>query len=267
MNLKPYGLGIVLVGLLTLVGVGFGVGLRQGGERVAQEAPISLSSPIKSTKTGDAAPARSYLELLENPWRPVEASWGGEAHRSLSRTRPAEGLVSPRNVKARQTALKARERLRAFSGAPPTIPHAVSVSSDQACRACHEQGLQTAEAGRPAPPYSHVLLVNCTQCHVTSQSELPGTTVAGGVTGSVADSDRSAARRASNTFSGLTANQDPYRWANAPPVMPHGRFMRGRCLACHGPLGAPGLQTTHPERVACVQCHLSGTSLQQGPTH
>ena len=40
-------------------------------------------------------------------------------------------------------------------------------------------------------------------------------------------------------------------------MMPHGTFMRTRCLSCHGEYGYPGLRTDHPRRVNCVQCHIT----------
>jgi cytochrome c-type protein NapB len=45
-------------------------------------------------------------------------------------------------------------------------------------------------------------------------------------------------------------------YSGAPPVAPHGEFMRENCLACHaGPAARAELVCTHPERTRCLQCH------------
>lgn len=48
---------------------------------------------------------------------------------------------------------------RAFPGAPPTIPHEVTLRAN--CRACHSD-----PAGRPELRCSHPERENCRQCHV-----------------------------------------------------------------------------------------------------
>ena len=45
-------------------------------------------------------------------------------------------------------------------------------------------------------------------------------------------------------------------FAGAPPTIPHTLWLRGNCLACHGAFGFAELQTSHPERANCVQCHV-----------
>jgi cytochrome c-type protein NapB len=47
-------------------------------------------------------------------------------------------------------------------------------------------------------------------------------------------------------------------YAHAPPVIPHGVFMREDCAACHDGVAArPEIRCTHPERLNCVQCHVA----------
>jgi nitrate reductase cytochrome c-type subunit len=46
-------------------------------------------------------------------------------------------------------------------------------------------------------------------------------------------------------------------YAHAPPVIPHGVFMREACAACHEGVAARSeIRCTHPERVNCLQCHV-----------
>jgi nitrate reductase cytochrome c-type subunit len=49
-------------------------------------------------------------------------------------------------------------------------------------------------------------------------------------------------------------------YATAPPVIPHGYFMREDCAACHaGAAARPETLCTHPERLNCLQCHARGS--------
>jgi cytochrome c-type protein NapB len=66
-----------------------------------------------------------------------------------------------------------------------------------------------------------------------------------------------------NDFEGLRQDLRPGRRssAQAPPVMPHPRFMRENCSACHSGLAArEQIRTPHPERVRCAQCHVEQTT-------
>jgi cytochrome c-type protein NapB len=120
---------------------------------------------------------------------------------------------------------RAIQRISAY--APPVIPHEIY---DSPCLDCHS-GLN----GVPAIP--HKAFPNCRQCHVprTTDSAFRENTLA-------AAREPRSARRA---------------YPGAPPVMPHRRFMREHCLACHGPQARPDIKKTpHPERAHCVQCHV-----------
>ena len=68
---------------------------------------------------------------------------------------------------------------------------------------------------------------------------------------------------AENTFVGLRSEPGTRFLPDAPPVMPHPRWMHETCASCHGTLGPQGLRTTHPERQNCEQCHAPSASLQQ----
>ncbi len=142
-------------------------------------------------------------------------------------------------------ALAMREKNRAFNGAPPTVPHPIAETSAESCVACHSQGTQTATLR--IPKMSHAYLSNCTQCHVgTASPDMPNAMVR------------------ANHFVGLAAPEGgPRAFASAPPQIPHSTWMRVDCLSCHGQASYRGLQTTHPWRQNCQQCHTASSTLEQ----
>ena len=141
--------------------------------------------------------------------------------------------------------LAEREKRRAFNGAPPTVPHSIDQLSNTSCMACHGDGLksQTLRAGKmPHPYYS-----SCTQCHVENKAKFAEPTAA-----------------FQNSFTGLPAPTAGDRaFATAPPVVPHSTWMRNECLSCHGRTANPGMETTHPWRENCMQCHVGSARLDQ----
>jgi len=142
---------------------------------------------------------------------------------------------------------KLRASRRAFNGAPPIIPHAVETTSDAACYACHSKGLRLGNL--KASVMSHEFLANCTQCHAP-----PTPTPFQDVDASV-----------DSSFVGLPAPEAGARaYPGAPPTIPHSRWMRSNCLACHGgPNGWAGMESTHPWRTNCTQCHAPSAKLDQ----
>ncbi len=129
---------------------------------------------------------------------------------------------------------------RAFDGAPPIVPHG-SFGAD--CASCHgEKGVGIEGLGF-SPPSPHgetdgMGSARCRQCHVTKETE-----------GTFADS----------RFLGLEPEPvpGPRHHELAPPMIPHRVFMREDCVACHaGPAARQDIQTAHPERTRCQQCHL-----------
>lgn len=139
------------------------------------------------------------------------------------------------------TASNVRAERRAYDGAPPTIPHPPLGAT---CTACHT----TTGSERPgvgfAPANPHVgttvegSFQNCNQCHVF-KNDVP-VFVTSDFVGRAQD---------------LRLGSRQYR--GAPPVMPHAKFMRENCNACHsGPAARPEIRCSHPERSNCVQCHL-----------
>lgn len=130
---------------------------------------------------------------------------------------------------------------RAYPGAPPVIPHPVSLSDDPApgepCLSCHELGGFAPKFQAYTPVVPHPEKTNCLQCHTSPETEelfVPSEFIA-------------AVRPALGQAA----------MPGAPPPMPHALEMRENCLSCHsGPAAIPEIRTTHPERSNCLQCHV-----------
>jgi cytochrome c-type protein NapB len=129
---------------------------------------------------------------------------------------------------------------RAYAGAPPRIPHVVAPDAYNAtaCNVCHERGGYVAAFTAYAPVSPHPEYGNCLQCHVETRTE-----------GLFVESQW------------LSVAAPPlHRPAlpGGPPPMPHSLQLRDNCLACHaGPAVPLEIRTPHPERINCVQCHVS----------
>lgn len=153
----------------------------------------------------------------------------------------------PTDPALRAAAVARRAARRAYSGAPPVIPHPVDANDVASCYQCHGEGkvIDTVVA----PRISHQRYTNCTQCHAPVAVGIPG--AVGGL-------------EVVNTFAGETsAGTGSRAYAGAPPTIPHPTLMRENCMACHGLLGQNGLRTPHPWRVNCLQCHAPDASLDQ----
>jgi cytochrome c-type protein NapB len=145
-------------------------------------------------------------------------------------------------------ALAQRTQRRAFSGAPPVVPHAIDQKSAASCLVCHGEGMRVGQV--VAPRMSHEMFANCTQCHVESSNRaLPPTR---------------GPRAAATLFEGLdTPGPGERAWPGAPPMIPHTTWMRENCISCHGEFGHAGLRTSHPWRSNCTQCHAPSAALDQ----
>lgn len=168
-------------------------------------------------------------------------------------------LDSVDDPQARAATLSQRAARRAYDGAPPVIPHAIddgaSGAGTGACLACHAHGARVQD--RIAPVMSHGdERVSCTQCHASA---------AGGPPFAADARPSQAAFSTDNGFVGLAApSGGPRAWPGAPPVIPHGTFMRERCGSCHGGFQA-GIASSHTERQSCQQCHVRSAALDQQP--
>jgi len=131
----------------------------------------------------------------------------------------------PTNLRKRQDS-----RLTAYS--PPRIPHEIY---EDPCLECH----LTNETDAPMMPHKNIInnIINCRQCHVPQES---------------------VPLFRKNTFKGVPeAKKLTTAYKNSPPAIPHPVFMREKCLACHGvDSRADVINTKHPERVNCRQCHV-----------
>jgi len=191
-------------------------------------------------------PASSYAEIADRATS-VNDSW--TTRLAMLKEAPYDPLIeTPRSEAEMLESLLTRQNLRAFAGAPPTVPHTIDQRSSRACLACHGQGIKTKSLR--AAKMSHQFLENCTQCHVEQTS--PNAAVSQSVlfrdNSFVGKQEQALGERASK---------------NAPPVIPHSTWMRSDCLSCHGHAANPGMRTTHAWRQNCTQCHAGTPSLDQ----
>jgi nitrate reductase (cytochrome), electron transfer subunit len=156
--------------------------------------------------------------------------------------------------------------LRAYPGAPPRIPHALSPDEfrSMTCNSCHEDGGYSARFGAYAPVTPHPEFRNCLQCH-TADDGVVGVAAAGRLT-SGESHDTRAPRPSAADFVALDWKTTAWPSINrramngSPPAIPHTLELRGNCLACHaGPSTVAEIRTTHPERANCRQCHVPAT--------
>ena len=129
--------------------------------------------------------------------------------------------------------------LRAYDGAPPSIPHPVNdrdTLTGGNCLECHRHGGFTPEFKAYAPVVPHPEMLNCRQCHNPQEGTSPF--------------------RAS-TWTKALPQRGISHLPGGPLVIPHSLHMRENCLACHtGPHAVEEIRTTHPERINCLQCHV-----------
>lgn len=153
---------------------------------------------------------------------------------------PAQGAESPERAALRAS----RQAVRAYEGAPPTIPHWFNPRDQRICLRCHETGADVGY-GRPAPVTPHPGWAACLQCHAARAAgaeAAPATTFKG---------------------AGLSAGGRRVASPGAPPVVPHRLFGREGCASCHaGPGTAAAMRCSHPERLHCLQCHPADRALE-----
>lgn len=140
---------------------------------------------------------------------------------------------------------------RAYTGAPPSIPHPVKEERSmggKVCLQCHQNGGFVEKFNAYAPVTPHPEMINCRQCHVTQVAR---------------------STFAANTFYKKPAPAVGVNNAldGSPPVVPHPLQLRENCLACHaGPGAVKELRIDHPERINCRQCHVPKTGEKQAAT-
>jgi cytochrome c-type protein NapB len=220
--------------------VGFFVGLR-----TTHQPPDADILHVAAPQPEHAPRARAYRELATQPLGP-NADWSAHLnHLPPFAVDPLHASVQSND--AQQQAIMQRTERRAFSGAPPVVPHPVDQRSAAACLACHGQPTRIGPVA--APQISHAHYTHCTQCHVESAN------------GQFRDD--AATLLTPSEFTGLApAGGGERAWPGAPPTIPHATWMRDNCAACHGPTSM-GIRTSHPWRHSCTQCHAPAADFDQ----
>ena len=227
---------LLLVAVLALAVIGNVVGLRAGVPEKRTGLDVREERPVIASRTG-ALPAPSYAEVGAGAIRSASTAPIPWSAWTAQLAAPASSAVT--SLEARRAALAERASRRAFNGAPPTVPHGIDGMNNTSCTLCHGQGVGI--EGRTSRPLPHADLGQCTQCHVAAApAPLRG----------------SSGLLAPSTWKGKPAPEQGRRaYLGAPPAVPHTLAMRENCAACHGLHGSPGMQTSHPERRSCLQCH------------
>lgn len=210
----------------------------------------------------EAAPPVIGVAPVVAPTPPIPAEAG------VFRTTPAMQAIRPELPRQRQAHPRTRTTfrfLRAYDGAPPRIPHALSPEEYRTgvCATCHERGGYSLRFAAYVPVTPHAELGMCLQCHV-GDDQVMGLASAGadpnsrcplchGPTGGRPRPEASA------TWPTTEWPILPPRTPGLlPPPIPHDLQLRGNCLACHGgPAAVADLRTSHAERANCRQCHLA----------
>lgn len=241
---------IFLSSVIAIAVVGYFVGIMDG---VPQ--PDGLREPSLVEKYDEQVlaenskliPAISYAEIANTSMGPTK-TWQAMPQSLPQPEYDLYAKIEPSEAE-KEASSKLRASRRAYNGAPPIIPHPAENTNDAACYACHSNGVKM--AGLKASVMSHEFLGNCVQCH----APMPPAPFQ--------DIDHSV----ESSFVGLPAPKEGKRaYRGAPPTIPHSRWMRENCNACHGgPNGWAGMESTHPWRTNCTQCHAPSGALDQMP--
>jgi nitrate reductase (cytochrome), electron transfer subunit len=226
------------------VGIGAGVPKPDGVNKSSQVDLRPSESAVTNTKL---IPALSYADIASTPMGPTK-SWQATPQILPQPEFDLYTKIEPSEA-AKEASSKLRASRRAYNGAPPIIPHPVENTNDAACYVCHSGGVKI--AGLKASVMSHAYLANCVQCHAP-MAPAPFQSIDSTV---------------ETTFVGLPAPKEGKRaYTGAPPTIPHSSWMRENCNACHsGANGWEGMESTHPWRSNCVQCHAPSAALDQMP--
>ena len=149
---------------------------------------------------------------------------------------PSKYWQAKKYAKAKERTLKEFYARRAYPGAPPVIPHKIEKNATEMCLTCHEKGGYTPQYNAYAPPTPHSDLVSCSQCHVPQ-----------------------AKVHASSLWQQIYLPKLQQKaQPTGPLIIPHSLHMRTKCIVCHaGPAAIKEIRTSHPERVHCLQCHVT----------
>jgi cytochrome c-type protein NapB len=177
----------------------------------------------------------------------------------------AIAAAARREREAHPRTLKTMHYLRAYSGAPPRIPHELTPDEFRtgACNTCHERGGYSPRFQAYVPVTPHPGNAQCLQCHVGTDEVMAIPLVS-------TDENRRCHQchgAGGPPPIGADASRDwrPLAWPRlstvpeeTPPDIPHDLQTRGNCLACHaGPAAVAEIRTKHPEWADCRQCHVA----------
>jgi len=154
--------------------------------------------------------------------------------------------VMPDNDASKRN-LKLYNSRRAYSGAPPFIPHDVNSErsmGEKDCLKCHKNGGYVEKFKAYTPVVPHPEKINCRQCHVEQKTK------------TVFRETNWKKRKAEDYFYAALPG--------SPPIIPHQIQLRENCLACHsGPAAPKEIKVSHPERANCRQCHVQNIRTQK----
>ncbi|MFK7825761.1 MAG: hypothetical protein AB8G05_16530 [Oligoflexales bacterium] len=175
-------------------------------------------------------------ELIDNTWIFADI----EAAKSMYST--LHGEYSPVNFideSVKPRTLENFYELRAYSGAPPVIPHSIvkdkSLTGDS-CLGCHEFGGYAPRFAAYTPVVPHPEKKNCRQCHNPINEDT---------------------LFKSTEWVKHSGQRGHAKLPGSPLIVPHRLQMRENCLSCHsGPAAVAEIRTSHPERLNCLQCHV-----------
>lgn len=176
----------------------------------------------------------------------------------------------PRRGTARPRTLSRFRANRAYPGAPPRIPHALTSTElrTTTCTVCHERGGYSPRFLAYVPRTPHPELSDCLQCH-TPDAPLLGVALPANDANDIclqchvlgASRNQPATHRAWGDVDWRPAPWpplDPVRASGTPPPIPHDLALRGNCGTCHvGQSAISEIRTAHPERSNCRQCHMT----------
>ncbi|EMI53969.1 diheme cytochrome c precursor [Rhodopirellula sallentina] len=236
--------------VIAIAFIGYAIGISDGvpqPDGMDETALITQYDQDEVKADPKLIPAVSYAEVSQTAMGPT-ATWSAQGQTLPQPEYDLYTKIEPSEAE-KEASSKQRGSRRAFNGAPPVIPHPVENTTDAACYACHGNGVKM--AGLKASVMSHQFLGNCVQCHAP-MAPAPFQNVDATV---------------QTSFVGLPAPKQGKRaYPGAPPTIPHSRWMRENCNACHGgPNGWAGMESTHPWRTNCTQCHAPSATLDQMP--
>ena len=234
---------------------GYFMGIAQTNRAISARAPSQVSnfkSEIPIAPSG-AMEAPRYTDISSRAHHPNHGWTNSLAKLPAAPVfTAATPPLTPDEVDA---LLLRRVSRRAYSGAPPTVPHPIDQRESTSCLACH--GTPTRIGATDVPQISHPPYTHCIQCHAPRSG--PGPALA-------APPPAQRTPALANAFAGLPPPSSGARaHAGAPPVMPHTTTMRQNCLSCHGPGGSSAIKTTHPQRTNCLQCHATDAARETHP--